>query len=294
MPIVTIGSSNYKNQLRKRFEIESKILQKDNLIIKTEYINQRDNLFIKLIVEKDSFRFEILKEFVANVLSDLIINNLEIDFISKIVSVNCKFLNKNEKDKIVDIALNRLNIKNNKEIINAKIKRKNRILLEVIDYIEDDKKMILEGFVRFRLKNYLAELKAAVTTAIEEYGVEKEYKGFVHLLKYYIDSQLDDNKLVNVIKIKDNGFELLDHQQNIIESPFLEESVLENLEQELECEDLLISALITIAPQEIILHFNRPFELVENLKKVFNEKLSICLGCKYCKANNYEDLKNKD
>ena len=293
MPIVTIGSSNYKVELKKRFEIEAKILKKDNLIIRIEYINQENNLFIKLITEDNSLKFEILKEFIANVLSDIIINNLEVDFIYKIVNINCKSLNQNEKEKIVDIALNRLNLINDKEIINAKVKRKNRILLEIINYIEEDKEIILEGFVRFRLKKYLAELETAVTTAIEEYGIEKECKGFVHLLKYYIDSQLEDNKLVNVIKIKNNGFKLLDNKQNIIETPFLDEYVLDQLEQELECENLLISALITIAPQEIILHFNRPFELVENLKKVFKEKLSICLGCKYCKVNSYEDLNKK-
>ena len=72
MPIVTIGSSNYKVELKKRFEIEAKILKKDNLIIRIEYINQENNLFIKLITEDNSLKFEILKEFIANVLSDII------------------------------------------------------------------------------------------------------------------------------------------------------------------------------------------------------------------------------
>ena len=105
--------------------------------------------------------------------------------------------------------------------------------------------------------------------------------------------QLDNSKLVNVIKLKNNKFELLDQNKNIIENPFLDRSILNQLQEELEQQDLLISALISLTPREIILHFKKPFTLVEQLKNIFEDRLSICLGCEYCDMKSLKELKEK-
>ena len=294
MSMIKVGSSNYKDWLRNRFELEREILQQDQYDIEINQFEKGNTLFFECSVRDNKLSFAILKEFIANVLSDLIINHLELDFLYKILNINCKQLPQDKKKKIINIALNRLNILSNKtgKEIKAKIKRKNKILLEILDYINDGQEIVVEGFVRFRLKNYLTELELAVKNAIEEYGVEKESKGFIHLLKQYVDMQAN-NELVNVVKIKNCDFKLLNSEKEMIENPFLDEYVLGQLEQELEQEDLVISALISIAPQEIILHFKEPLELVENLKSIFSDQLSICLGCEYCKVDNLEELKEK-
>ncbi|MBM7558049.1 putative sporulation protein YtxC [Halanaerobacter jeridensis] len=295
MSVIRVGSNKYKDCLKKRFALEREILKKDQYNIEINSIEQGNILFFECSVTNDTLLFTILKELIANVLSDLIINHLELDFLYKILNINCKQLSQEEEKKIINIALNRLNIGDGKndEGIKAKIKRKNNILLEIIEYIADGQEIVLEGFVRFRLKGYLTELESAVKNAIEEYGVEKESRGFVHLLKHYVDIQANNSKLVNVIKIKNNGFKLLNENEKMIENPFLDEYVLEQLEQELDQQDLVISALISIAPQEIILHFNQPLELIENLKNIFNKRVSICLGCDYCKVNNLKELEEK-
>ncbi|MGM0501684.1 MAG: sporulation protein YtxC [Bacillota bacterium] len=294
MAVVSVGSSNYRDCLQQRFAVEAEILKQDNIIIEVNPIKQGDKIFFECSTANGAVIFQVLKEFIANVLSDIIINYLEIDLLYKLVNVNCKDFNQVEKEDIINLVLDRLNIAEKGEHqISTKIKRKNKILLEIIDYIEDNKEIILEGFVRFRLKKYLTKLEVTVKKALEEYKVEKEYKGVIHLLKYYLDAQQETNKLVHVIKINEHRFELLDQQKNIIENPFFNKSIFKELEQRLEYEGLLMRALITIAPQEIIIHFKEPVELVKKLEEVFAKQISICLGCSYCKIENYKTLEEK-
>ncbi|MFO7819686.1 MAG: putative sporulation protein YtxC [Halanaerobacter sp.] len=295
MPIIKVGSNDYKDYLKERFELERMTLQKDKYAVEINKIKQGDILFFECSTSDEKLLLAILKESIANILSDLIINHLELDFLYKILNINCSHLQEGEEDEIIEIAVNRLNILSSQtdEEIKAKLKRKNRILLEIIDYIDFGQEIVVEGFVRFRLKNYLSELELAIKKAIKEYGIEEENKEFVHLLKEYVDKQANKVEVVNVIKVENSGFKLLNGDEKIIENPFLDDYVLEGLEEELAPEDLVISALISLAPKEVILHFDKPFELVANLKNIFVSQLSICLGCRYCKVNNLAELEEK-
>ena len=50
----------------------------------------------------------------------------------------------------------------------------------------------------------------------------------------------------------------------------------------MEPEDLLLSNLITLAPQAIILHFPADTEIAQTIIQVFQEHVSICQGCNLC------------
>ena len=181
MTLVKVGTNNYKNHLERRFEFEKKLLKRDNIKIEVSQLEKGNSLIFKCSAAANNLNLEILKEFIANVASDIIINYLEVDFLHKILEINCKYLDRNKREEIKNIALKRLNILNsNDQTISTRLKRKNKIYLEIKDYIEDGKKIMLEGFVQFRLKKYLSELELAVKNAIEEYGVEKEYEEFIH------------------------------------------------------------------------------------------------------------------
>ena len=55
---------------------------------------------------------------------------------------------------------------------------------------------------------------------------------------------------------------------------------------EINYEDLLISALITIAPKTVMLHFasaaGKANTVVETIKSVFAGRVTVCRGCKLC------------
>ncbi|RYD06895.1 hypothetical protein N752_01845 [Desulforamulus aquiferis] len=58
------------------------------------------------------------------------------------------------------------------------------------------------------------------------------------------------------------------------------------MDNEINYEDLLISALITIAPNKIVFHTNlqdQPETTMETIKSVFAGRVSECSGCTLCK-----------
>ncbi|WP_027340663.1 putative sporulation protein YtxC [Halonatronum saccharophilum] len=297
MPRIRIGTKDYVECLQERLYFELDFLKEDGILIDVDEIKQGEiRLFEcrcsstrKEIDEK--VLLNIFKEYIANVLSDVIINYFEEDFLLKILRANYRYLDPEEENSILKTAKDRLNFLVSKEDKTAisQIQRKNRILLEIVEYLDFEDEIILEGFLRFRLQSYLAELELAIDSAVDEFVIESEYEEFVHLLKYFIENQDTKTNLINVIKTEDDHFKLLNEEGILIENTYLDEHILNMVDCELDYEDLLISALITTAPEEIFLHFKSPASLIEILKKVFEEKVSVCLGCEYCKINNLKE-----
>lgn len=295
MSIIKIKTNDYQDPLRERLLFEVSLLKEDGIVIDIDEIEQGDELTFncKCIAQREDCEnlSSIFREYIANALSDVIINDIEKDFLDKLIKANYNHFSGEEKSKIVEMALDRLNFfvsKEDGEII-SQIQRKNRILVEIVEYLGHEKEIMLEGFLRFRLKGYLSELKMAIDEAVNDFSMEMEYEEFVQLLKHFIDHQEPKNKTVNVVKAGKNKFKLLDDLGIIIDNMYLDEYLVNMLDHELDYEDLLISALITAAPKEIILHFKEPTSLIKLLKNIFEDKISICLGCEYCKRSNFNE-----
>jgi hypothetical protein len=76
------------------------------------------------------------------------------------------------------------------------IKRKDKIVNKILEYISDNTDIIVEGFLRFRLKDFGSEMEELVDKVIEEYLVEKEYNEFIKLLKYRISVAGEDTVIL--------------------------------------------------------------------------------------------------
>ncbi|KUK10690.1 MAG: Sporulation protein YtxC [Clostridia bacterium 41_269] len=114
--------------------------------------------------------------------------------------------------------------------------------------------------------------------------LEKEYDDFIDLLKYFVNMQKPQIKKVNVILYRSGKFKILDSEYRKIDNDSLECLILDFAENDLTNEDLLISALITIAPEEIKMHLPDyvSFSFIETVKKIFNNRVEICSGCPNC------------
>ncbi len=297
MPIVMIGTEDYDDCLRKRLALEVSFLRKDGIIINIDEVKQGRSIIFKCKYEtgqNNDFKdiSLIFKEAIANVLSDIIIDYMEEEILFKILRDNYNSFDSKEEEDILKLAINRLNFMIDKDdgAIVSQIQRKNRILNKICDYLIFNDEIILEGFVKFRLKDYLTELRLAVDIAVDDFVIEQEYEEFVGLLKCFVDKQEVKNKLVNVIKIDDKKFKLLNENGIVVESTYLDEYMMGMIDSELNYEDLLISALITVAAEKIILHFKEPFSLVKTLKGIFGDKISFCSGCEYCNKYNSNHL----
>ncbi|WP_408955828.1 sporulation protein YtxC [Natroniella sp. ANB-PHB2] len=296
MSLIRIETKNHSNFLRERLLFEVEILKEDGTIIKIDEGKKGDVSFFncELVVENDKFEDEvaIFREYIANILSDLIINRFEEDLLHKVLKANYRYFTLEDKAKLIELASDRLNYLESKDdgAIISQIQRKNRILLEIVDYLADKNLIILEGFVRFRLREYIDELQLAVDQAVNDLALEREYEEFVYLLKHFIESQESKIELINIVKTEQNKFKFLNQFGTVVKNNYLDDELLGLMEQDLEYQDLLISALITLAPQEIVLHFKEPVEIVETIEGIFTERVCICMGCKYCEIDSLNEL----
>lgn len=191
------------------------------------------------------------------------------------------------KGAVEDICSRAQFILNSGEGLRSKVgqRRLEPISSRIMEYFQSNNNLNIDGFIRFRLQDYLQELDRALEEAVDEYLLEKEYDEFVRLLRYFIEGQEPRLEKVHVILNPGGGFQLFDHENRNLGGEYLDGFVIDMMENDLNYEDLLISALITIAPRQVIMHVmdkGRSRNIVNTLKSIFNDRLVYCKGCHHC------------
>lgn len=236
--------------------------------------------------EKYTPEYDQLILSISNGLADYIIEEYEEKLILRIINSNYCYFNSIEKREILKLAL--LIIKNDdKNFLNSlfQIRRRNIIIRKLVDYFESSNKVILDGFVNFRLKDYMKDLEEVVDKAVDDFLTEREYKEFIHLLRYFVDIQEPKFNVIHVLVSYDNKYILLDDNKKEITNECIQEFMNDIPEGEINYDDLLVSSLITMAPKKVIIHSAKSFrnkELLETIKNVFWGKAIICSGCELC------------
>ncbi len=225
----------------------------------------------------------VLEQYV-NVVAEYIIDRYETRLLRRILETTYKELSPIEKREILKSI--EMVSDDSKIGYNA---RKQAVLLSVYDYLQDNKTMFLDGFVAFRLKNYEALLEQLASSLVEQHLAHKEYEEFVGLLKYFVNMQTPRPEKVHIFVSKRGGYRILDKEKNDITArcfaDFLEGEVLLTEEA---YDDLLISVLITLAPQKIVVHHKeniRNHELFTTISRVFDGEMEYCSGCPLCEKN---------
>lgn len=222
---------------------------------------------------------------VANALSDIVINYWEPKLIRKIIRDNYFYFNGNEQKKIFDFTEHILNYSETfgKRQLSYRIRRKGLVLHKILAYVKCHSTIILDGFVRFRLKDYIEQLEETVDKAIDEYLMDREYKEFIKLLRHFVDLQESKRQIVNVVFGNDE-FYLLDENSSIIEKD-LGFDMLTKGNSDFNVEDMLVSTLINIAPKRIVLHGSLGKEkrdMINALYNIFEGRVSFCSHCDLC------------
>ncbi|MBM7625092.1 putative sporulation protein YtxC [Sporohalobacter salinus] len=296
MESISIGINYCKSKFKEKLKTKMNFLANKGLdIVFTEEkkgltffncgIENLDKFMDKKEIDEKNIN-RLFKDYLISVVSETVIEDLEPKLIKKIIQQQYKKYDQTEKQLIYQLALQRLSSIANRSSDNllTRINKRDRIQSELFDYLEDNNKVIIDGFIRFRLQDYLTELETVVKQAVDDYIIEREYEEFVSLLRYFVDIQDPKFKLVHVVKNEDSGFKLLNSHFDLIENDYLEGFSLDMKEEALDYEDLLISALIAIAPRKIILHFNSKNDIVATVKNIFIDKAKLCTGCEYCSS----------
>lgn len=220
----------------------------------------------------------LLRAFVADAVSELLVGQMQQELVTKILRHNYKGFTPQEREKIIARSIEILNLdsETKQEDTRRKRQRRNLVYARLLECLDGRPQIVLEGFVRFRLKEYYRELKLAVDLAVEEHMADLEYQDFISLLRSFVDIQPPQFELLHVT-YKGSKYLLLDGHGEELATEFLEEP-LPGMEEE----DLLLSNLITLAPQAIVLHFSPEDEIAQTIIQVFEEHVAICQGCNLC------------
>jgi len=153
------------------------------------------------------------------------------------------------------------------------------IRARIASYLEGHSDINLWGFANFRLRDVRDRVHAVVEKQVRDYLRQQDYKELVNLLRYLVQVQEPRLQAVNVV-MREGDLCLLDGDGMIIETEYLDEFGWDEVERE----DLLLSALITIAPEEVILHFTEEPAIVSTIREVFGDRVKTCGGCKLCRG----------
>jgi len=230
-------------------------------------------------IEFSSEDISFLQLKVAEILTEYVIENEEENLLKMLILSDYPFLNYSEKNKIFTAAT--WIIKNNEnDFLRMLILLKRRFLIKqnILDYLKENSSINIKGFTNFRLTAYKKMLSELVQKVIEDYKVQEEYKEFINMLKYFVETQKNRCKKLHIVFEENGEYSLLNENNFDITEKCFEEFLETKEQNNLNNEDVLISSLITLAPKKLFLHFeseNYNKKIVNTISQIFENKVYI-------------------
>ncbi|QIA26804.1 hypothetical protein DYI95_004095 [Thermaerobacter sp. PB12/4term] len=161
---------------------------------------------------------------------------------------------------------------------------------QVAAYVEGAGLLLVDGFLRFRCRDYVEALELAVDRAVDEYLLDREYRDFVRLLRQFVDLQVPRLDVVHVVVEPSGAFTMTDEQGRAVSLPPGEAWVAgpgEGLAPD--PGDALVSALVTVAARRFVVHLRRRNQGLggdtrDMLEQVFGNRVEVCTGCTRCRS----------
>ena len=227
---------------------------------------------------------------VSCILSCLVIDELEEKFIKQSLIKNYFYFDSEERKHIIEICF---------EIFTDDFnlyfdKKYNCLINDFESYLTNNKSIVLDVFLNFRIKDYLKILENVVDEAVNNFVIEKEYLEFISLLKMYINSQNSNCDIVHLVYTNETSI-LLDKDKNIINvsDDIFKAKYLSDIS--FSSNDYALNTLLTLIPKKIYIHLinNCIDEFIHTLSLIFENRVEICTDCSICKIykNNPLNLK---
>ena len=146
-------------------------------------------------------------KFLRDLLVEVVIEFYEEKILKQLINYNYFYFDEYEKTKILENCMQIIE----PEIYTLKISEQKNVK----EYIKENNSIILDGFVYFRLKEYINYLDNIVDEAVNQFIIEKEYREFVSLLRVYVESKAPQYNLLHLIYMNGESI-LLDEKRNIV------------------------------------------------------------------------------
>ena len=305
MFLVAIGSCQIAEIIKADIYRQLDEAKKDGIDIIYEDYYAGNSLFISCGIRDkllsritDKKAYEEFKYILSKALTEVIIEYYELRLLRKITKENFFYLNDKERASVMDNARKLLEDEKMMQPGSFyKANRRSKIMRSILEYLEAENEINVEGFLNFRLNAYINELNETIERALEIFLAEREYNEFIKLLRYFVEIQECKIDTIHLCQSKDGRYILYDENKNRISSEYFDELRSEIFDETINYDDLLISTLITISPKKIIMHDIEGFknrELLQTIMNVFTERITVCSKCDLCSnpseskgTNNY-------
>lgn len=161
--------------------------------------------------------------------------------------------------------------------IDKYFRRKRYLVALLSEYLLDNHKINIDGFIKFRLRDYNIQLINGFSKLKNDYSVYIEYLIFIEMIRKIISNQ---NRMIDTLNI------LVEKERYIISDEnnyILNERCTKILKEEFgydfsDTDEFLFSAIITLAPEKVCVeNYNniKNKNLFETIKKIYKENYFI-------------------
>lgn len=280
MLLMTLCCEDEKNLIKDMQNIKNVLKSKGIIIGVSESISYGTH-FVKIYYGNSEFDENMratIMLYISNVIYNVIVEHYREKEMLHYINENYFFL-KHDEILDIDLAINKI-LKGDQKICSDKdfycLNKINDIIENIKEFILENDYINIEGFITFRMKNFLKDIECIIDKVVEDYMIEKEYNEFIKLLKYFVDIQDCKLEEVNIIVQKNGSYEVKDSKGLDIFKDFLNEITDAAEVGIINTEDIIISGLITNAPKKIKI-YNEEYcinkEFIQTIKSVFGERV---------------------
>ena len=240
----------------------------DNVYFSSNKFKNYDNIIIHYLGNDD----ELFLTKLSNMFSFLIIDLYEQEILKNIISYNYFYFDSYETEKILGISLEQLS----EDLSYIEQGRDLLIFDSSYNYLKENKHIYIDGFINFRLKDYIDFLNKIVDSSVNNFIVEREYLEFISLLKLYINSKQPSIDIIYLVYdnknpiLLDSNKNIIDINKNISNTKYLSDISFSN-------NDYILNTLLSIIPSKIIIYLknNCIDEFINTLTLIFENKVEI-------------------
>lgn len=262
--MISICIKNNNQQTINNLTENISLIKLENIIYSTKKFSKYTNIILHYTGSNCA---EFYNE-ISSVISNCILKLYEPQIVKNIINSEYFYFDDFDIDQINSNCLETLE--------NNYSDRKITLWTNVLKYVTENKSIILDGFVTFRLSSYLEYINSAVNSAVNQFVLDKEYYDFIDLLKSYINSTSPLSDCVHLIYSNGESI-LLDNNKHIIE-PKEENLNLTYLSDiSFSSNDYTLNTLLTLLPSKIFIHSIAPEdEFINTLKLIFENRIKLC------------------
>ena len=240
------------------------------------YCHKSFKIYENVIIHYKDSNIEKFENIVADLILDTILEFYQEKIMKRIINVNYFYFDDFERNIIFE---------NCTEFFKQdEFEIKETLFKEIKLYIKENKNIVLEGVVNFRINEYIKLIDNIVDMAVNKYIIEKEYKEFIDLLKIYVNTSEPKIEIIHLIYVNGESI-LLDKNKNIIQIDCNINNAKYLSDITFSSNDIALNTLLSMLPNKIEVHIiNEEDEFINTLKLIFENRIKICTECNICKT----------